>query len=359
MRKLFTILTSVLFILTLAVVPVMAGGYSGGFGSYDINTFDMGGGIDGAFKQIPNGFAGGVSAGGGIAGAEAGGFIINGSVEGDITSNAGGFANTYTYNLHKGDVFDSNAPDKFIGVGSRSDAFASTGASFKIKVDPGFGFGETDASMFGLAGQGTLNVSGVGSSPLEGWETDGHTGGIAAQGSVGGFVGGGYALSGPDYWSWCQRDNVNSKAGAGAGAQVDMAGFSISESYRFMNDNGNYHTEGMGTRVAAGTEITSNGYDYDWDKGLSESGAYVCGGFVAVGGAKACTVQSLPSGMASASATGFYIGAGKLDGSYSGSANGYTATSMTTISGMNGSMSSSAAGMSINSSPGTGGGQPD
>ena len=354
-KRIFISLIASIFLMTgVAFAGLNSSGDSGsaiGFGGYNIGTFDIGGGYMMDGKSIDNGFAGGIGAGGGIAGTDAQGLILNGSVEGEVTSVAGGFGRTNVYRLSKYDVFDcGSAPDKFIGVGSRSDAYAITGASFKIKVDPAGEFptagGGTTASMFGVAGQGTLNVSGVGSSPLEDWKTEGFSGGIAAQGSVGGFVGGGYAISGPDCRCHCWR--VDSKAGASADAEIEMSGYSISESYRFMNDDGAYHTEGMGTRVAAGTDVTSYGYDHDRDNGLATSDSCLKGGFIAAGGVAAKTVQVLPgSGLATAHAVGMYAGAGTLGGNFSGSANGYTNTSITTLSGMNGSISSSSAGMYV------------
>jgi len=340
-KKIFAIVIASLFLLTSSIAFAC-----GPFGCLDVDAKAGSAAIDCDARLIPNGGAFGIS--GAIGGAKAGadGFVFNGTVEGDVDAWGGGLTVTdaYRFNPHMG--------DKSIGVGSSSESYALTGAKLKIKVDPGyFGFGEVDGHLCGFAAQGTLNASGLIESPKY-FDTEGFTGGIAGQGSIGGFSGGAFAVSGPDI-KIC-RWKIDSKSGAGAGAEIAMSGGSYSESYRFVDWSGcgpgSTKTEGMGTVVGAYTNIESYGYDYDWDKGCSESGACLRGGYMVAGGAATKTVQDAPGcGGAKASAVGFYVGAGSLGTNYNGSAIGYSNTSVTTMNGMNGSINTASAGMSVTS----------
>jgi hypothetical protein len=238
---------------------------------------------------------------------------------------------------------------------------AVTGGSIKVKVDPdgklflGFiptAFGEAAGIIGGFAGQGTLNASFLGDGPK--LRTDGHTGGIAGQGSYGSFAGGAWAISGPDYdykenvqvgnkwrkwvcrgtgsrcretghwiyknkgldWKpnqhsgWelyrpiykCVRVDVDSKAGAGAGASIVMNGSSYSESFRYYTSNDGVREEGMGTFVGSETTILTNGYNYDWGKGLGSSGSFINGQW----SAKGVAYSQTQIGGAKATAAGLY-----------------------------------------------------
>ena len=308
------------------------------FGSLDISAFSYGGALDYDVKRIPNGIAGGISGAGGVAGADADGFIFNGLVEGEVSTIAGGLTTTDAYR------FNPDIGDMSIGVGSYSQSYAITGADAKIKVDPERrGFGMASANIFGIAGQFTLNGSALWESPIY-FDSTGFTGGVAGQGSIGWFSGDAFAMS---FGDRCWRD---SKAGAGIGAEMEMGGYSFSESYRFVAWNGDYTTEGMGTLVGAGTYVESYEYDYDWDRGRACSYADVDGGWVAAGGAASITIQDAPGiGGAEATAVGYYVGAGSLGTNFNGSIDGYTYTSVTTHNGMNGSINSAGAGMSVSS----------
>lgn len=340
---------------------------SSGNGFASVDTFAIGGGYMDSFATLPghSGFAGGLAAGGGIADADADGFIKNGTVEVEASSTAGGLAGSAaeTFNPHLG--------DKSIGVRSGSSAYAITGADLKIKVDPDgqliCGFiptagGFADGDMFGIAGEVTLNGSAVTGSPRYPWVSEGYSAGVAGQLAVGGFQGDVGALSGPDFKYWdrgprcsCGRYHngqwrtKDSKAGAGAGAEIEMTGSSYSASYRFLAEEDGAKLEGMGTEVGAFTTVESYGYDYDWDKGLGCSNAHLQGGFIAAGGAASKTFQTVNGGTAKATAVGVYTGKGTLGGNFYGSAEGYTRTSAMTMSGMNGSIMTSAAGMQVTS----------
>lgn len=330
------------------------------FGGYAINAKAAGGALDYDMKMIPNGFAGGISGSGGAADSASSGFVFNGSVKAEVGAVGGGLTMTDAYRWNPG------MGDKSIGVGSYSENYAIAGANASLKVDPDgrlkYGFiptagGEADAHMMGAAGQATLNVSGLTGSPRYEWNTDGFTGGIAGQGSIGAFAGGAYAISGPDYEKWVRtgrcgwrKIDVDSKAGADMGAEITMTGYSYSDSYRFIDRDGGTKVEGMGTSVAAGTNVETYGYNHDWDRGLSSSGSCLKGGYVVSGGAAAKTVQYNDNGVAKATAVGFYAGAGSLNSNFTGSAVGGTHTTITTVGGMKGSIVNSNASMSITAS---------
>lgn len=327
-----------------------------GFGSIGMKakTFDAAGAVD--FQSIPNGGAFGLSGGIGHGHATAGGFIINGLVEGEVEANSAGFAGPSSDQAYR---WSPGFGDKSIGVGSSSTAIGNTGASAKIKVDPDKGFGEVDANIHGFAAQGTLNGSALTGSPRFGWDSGGFTAGLAGQGSIGSFEGNAFAISGPDFsyrkYLFCgPRIHVDSKAGAGMGAEINMNGGSWSDSYRFIDwdKQDGTKTEGMGTYVGAYTNVTSHGYDYDWDKGLGYANANVEGGYTVIGGAATLTVQTTDTGFAKAGAFGVYSGSGSLGSNYSGSAIGGSHTQITTIKGMNGSASSSSANMTVISTSG-------
>lgn len=382
------VVSSALMLLTSGMVFAGPGGPNpcndgncSGTGAFAIDALSYGGGADAALKTIPNGAAGGIAIGGGIAGNQAAGAIWNGTVESSIGTLAGGGGDAYAYRV------GVPGADKSIGVGSSSSAVGVTSAESHIRVDPDgkliMGFiptagGAVESTMFGVAGEATLNASGVKESPIF-FDSEGYSVGIAGQAAVGGFVGAAGAISGPDYtkkdcvlvrdrhgrydangnrvshnycgprYSWRKvYTNVDSEAGAGMGANIEMAGSSYSESYRYVNGD----TEGMGTNVGASTVVTSYGFDYDYANGkLAGADAGVRGGFIAGGIVASRTQQTLNNGQATANAVGTYVGAGKLGCDFYGNATGYTATSATPI-GANGSIMQSSAGMSITATAG-------
>jgi len=235
-----------------------------------------------------------------------------------------------------------------IGVGSYTENFATTSADVNVSVDPNTnGYGVAGGGIYGDVDQSSLNGSIVGSSPRHDWDTDGFSGGIAGQGSVGGFVGGSFAMSGPDYGGRCY--SVDSYAGGYVEAGIDMNGYSESNSYRFIDYDHGSKTEGMGTSVEAGTSVNSYGYSSDYDRGLGYGTAGVEGSYKTLGGTSTTTFQSNNGGIAGANAIGGYSGSGVLNTQYNGSASGYSRTSLTTVNGMNGTISSSSAGMSVTS----------
>lgn len=279
-----------------------------------------------------NGGAFGISGAGGIAGAKAEGGVIWGSASAYLTASGGGLTSSnaglrYYYNrfglLH-------------VGVGSVSTNEAVTSASADINAKALAGF--VGAKMGGIAAQGTLNGSHVEPGNIGiGWlsvpmNTDGFTGGIAGQGSIGGFTGG--AIAPTIFWI---------PVGADMEAGIHMLGTSGSDSFRFVDYENGAKTEGLHTDVWALTQINTIGSN----NGL----AFVDGGFVAGGFAKSLTVQGNQYGGAAAYAVGHYSGSGNLGTNYNGSAQGYTQTTITTVDGMKGSINSSAAGMQVTSQP--------
>jgi hypothetical protein len=323
-KRIFTIIAAILFTICLAGSPALAvcdGPDCSASGNFDISTFAAGGGIDYDAQFIPNGFAGGLSTG------EAQGTFVSlwrwtlGGASADLNSVGGGVTKTtaYTFNPEIGDVS--------IGVGSYSDSFTTTQGYLHVDA---WGLAYSIGSIDGIAGQGSLNTSLIDPSPYFGWDSEGHSCGVAGQGSVGGFVGGaGAALYG------------DGEVDAG----ITMSGQSGSESYRAIDWFEGGKTEIMGSNVFVNTEVTS----YGITDGGCIGGGYVDGGFVAEGLVVSNTVQSVPGGVATANALGSYSGAGELGCSFNGSANGYTQTSATTYTGYNGSIMSSSAGMQVSS----------
>ena len=322
-------------VLGLAVLGLVAGSaYAGGqtaSGNFNVNTFDANGAIDGDFATIPNGLAGGISGAGGIAGTQAAGEVKTirfwgrtisfGSTGADVTSGSTGLTVT--------DAGRWNNPVpgvRSIGVYSVSHNEAGAYASTDINAK---GVAGAESTMFGAYAQGSLDVSGLIHSPRYFDDTKGFTGGIASQGSIGGFVGGSGVIGFGD---------VQIEAG------LYSVGNSGSESYRFVDGN----TEGMGTNVFANTTVTSYG---NVDRSCIAFGA-VEGGWGAAGGAASTTFQTANngSGVAKASAVGTYVGAGSLGDNFTGSAVGYTSTNITVIPGLKGSSSQSAAGMQVSTS---------
>jgi len=319
-------------IVAIAAVGLMSGAAFAGpnesaQGNFDISTFAIGGGIDADGALIPNGAAGGISAAGGVAGGAATGEVSSftfgrrhpitislGATEADLSNTAGGFTNT-TAGKYKPSCGTS------IGVYSGSENYAITEGSLHVGA---LGLAHSEGVIGGIVGQASLDGSIVGPSPLPMWDSKGVSYGIAGQGAVGGFIGGGIAAG---------LGSVDVAAG------LETYGGSYSESYRGIVGD----TEYMGTNVSAHTVVTSYG---NVDQCLIGVG-FVEGGYVAAGGVATRTVQMTNSGMAAASAKGAYSGAGTLNANFSGTADGYTYTSATQMPGMNGSVMSSQAGMKV------------
>lgn len=291
--------------------------------------------IDCDDKSIPNGSAFGISgAGGGTLGWSNGDVFFHGDVDGYLDVWGGGLTNTDAYR------FTPQQGDIGIGVGSHSESYALTNGYGDIYTNVGPGVGYANMTLFGIAAQGTLNASQLGSSPLPMWDSNGKTKGCASQGSIGAW--GGDADVFVSGWG---------DAGAGLEAELSMGGDSWSESYRYIDWNDGAKTEGMGTNVGARTSVDS--YGYGWDDscacGPDYADSHVGGGFIAGGAVKSTTVQTNGLGGAFATANGAYVGAGELGCNYDGSAVGGTYTSITTVNGMKGSINRAGASMSVTS----------
>lgn len=326
LKRILLIALSLLFVSSVALA--CDGPECSAEGNFDISTFAIGGGIDADLAFIPNGAAGGISGAGGIACGQASGeftsfrfwgrTITLGATEADFSNTAGGYTGTEA-GYYKPDCGLN------IGVRSRSENYAITAGSLHVGA---FGLAESHGFIAGAAGQASLDGSIVGPSPLPMWDSYGMSFGVAGQGSIGYFYGGGIA------------------AGLGSAdveAGLEMQGGSYTESYRGIIGN----TEYMGTNVGAYTIVNTYG---NVDTCLIGCG-YVDGGFIAAGAVASKTIQATDSGFASASAAGMYVGAGELNCNFSGSAEGYTYTSATQIPGMNGSVMTSQAGMKVSSNP--------
>lgn len=302
---------AVLAMISLISIPAIAcddnDPYCTSFGVFDISSTAMGGAIDTDSKSIVNGGSFGIGAAGGLAHSNAIGFTWNGMAKGDVTAVGGGLTNTESYK------FKLDGTDRSNGIGSYTQNQAIAGASVKVKVKKGIAFGE----MCGITGQFSLNESHLGEAPY--FNTNGHTFGVAGQGSLGLFHG-----------NVCARCFGKDSAKA----EIESVGYSYSESYRYLNKEDGVRTEGMGTLVGAGTEVNTLGRN-------------ATGGFVAAGGAKAVTKQYNSNGFAKAKAAGMYVGSGALNCNFNGTAEGYTGTTVTTVKGMNGTIVSAGSGMKV------------
>jgi len=343
MKKMLIALCMVFSIALVGNAMACEGPECSAEGNFDISTFAAGGGIDLDGKLIPNGATGGISAAGGVAGGQASGHVEEGRVpiykwtwcgprivgwktikfgeaSASLNTTGGGFTQTNSYKFKPEGDFD-----KAIGVGTHSDGYATTKGRLDVAAH---GIAESHGSMFGLAGQGTLDGSIIGPSPKFGWDSNGVSLGVAGQGSVGGFVGGAGAMG---YGS------------ATVEAGVDMFGGGYSESYRGIKWDDGFKTETMGTNVGVTTDITSYG---NVDRSFVGVG-FVDGGYVAGGFAATTTIQKTQGGVAAAKAVGSYSGAGELNCNFNGSATGYSQTSATTAEGYKGSVMNSQAGMNV------------
>lgn len=382
-KKLFTVLFAVIMIFAFTGTG-MANGSGIAFGSLDIGAKAKAGVIDWDVDTIPNGIAGGISGAYGSGKAGAKGFVLNGNIDGKVNATGGGLTVTVTEGWNPG--FGSLS----IGIGSESFSQGTTAANASISIGPDRrGFGIVGAHINGFTAQGTLNGSILGASPLGFWESNGFTGGIAGQGSVGWFSGNAFAVScdgyeddytyeggktgDPGYYvkingetagtvkyfknghpeepsEWVFLGTTRFTVSAKIGASINMYGGSYSKSYRFVEFGVDYKTEGMGTFVGANTTVISSSYADTDINGCSGACTSVDGRWFAAGGAASYTTQDAPRfGGAEATAVGYYVGSGSLGTNFAGSAVGYTGTTITMFNGLNGSINSAGAGMSVSS----------
>jgi len=339
-KSVMTVVMCAMFVLGMTGMSIACDGPDCyGSGNFNIDAKAISGGIDAGVKTIPNGIAGGAAGAVGATKADAYGYAQDAVTEGHISVVGGGLYNQYDYTF-------GVPSDLSIGVGSQSNAEAITEGHVSLFAnadDPSGWFdynqGVAAADFRGFAAQGTLDGSLLGESPYF-FETNGVTGGLAGQGSLGTIEGGAFAYDESSaFLCWRRPDYAHANAG------IDMWGGSYSESYRYVDWGCESRTEGMGTNVGAYTNVTSFGD--------SSCDGYTNGGFVAVGGAGAMTAQSGNGGAALATAVGGYTGAGSLNCNYNGSVQGQTYTSITTVNGMNGSIVSAGSSMRVESHTGS------
>ena len=404
-----------LLVLTLSVALMFGVGNAFAGPSGLLGDFSVAGSAAGEIdlETLPqhSGFAGGAAGAIGGAGSAGAGIIFNGTAGVYTSADGGGLAGSKAFRVHN-PVPDA---DKSIGIRSESSAQGVTGGSIDVNVDPE-GYYVLDAgglvagAMGGFAAQGTVDVSGLEESPRHFDNSEGNTFGIAAQGSMGGFVGSADAESlgdlafnhttytggesgGPGYYQkrngcggWfkppCEIKEfknghpenesewdflgdtkteekitiVDSNAAAGAEASINMYGNSASESYRFVAEEDGVQIEGMGTTVGAFTTVETSGSSYEDANGriifvgpTSWAHADVEGNWTAMGGAATLTKQTANngSGGAMAGAFGVYSGNGQLNDNFFGSAVGYSNTSVTTVQGLSGSINHASSGMQV------------
>lgn len=190
------------------------------------------------------------------------------------------------------------------GYGSISESFGITHGSIDAEAT---GLGIVGGSISGNVSQVTNAFSDVENSF-----------GLTEQSASGWFEGAGGSVVG---------QSLNSSA------TIETYGTSISESYRFENDN----VVGTGSYVKSTTNVDA-----------SRSGVTI-GGWNASGEVVTQSSRLVSGGEANASAVGNYQASGTLNHSYSGSASGYTQTSSESINGMSGSINRASSGMSVSS----------
>jgi len=333
MKKYLVLTLALLFALS---VPAFAcdGPNCEATGTLGMGVIGYGGGFDASGKLIPNGAAGGLAIGGGLTAGQSLGYTNGGKISGDVYVVGGGAGGSDS------GKFNPPIGHKSIGVYSGSQAVAETGGSVKVTADARkwYKIAGAEATFAGAAGEATLNGSIVGPSPKFGWDSNGFSAGVAGQGAVGHIAGGAGTLS-----------FFGSADKAGARGDIFMYGNSYSESYRWIRWDGNGDkTEGMGTNVEANTSVES--YGEKMSSGVL-SGSFIEGGWKAAGGAASLTIQDAPGlGGAAALTVGVYKGSGELGCNFTGSAVGYTATSVRTFGNMNGSINSASAGMKVTAS---------
>jgi hypothetical protein len=354
--------------------------YVNGMGKFKIGAEGAAGAVDMDSEVLKKGGAFGISGAGGLANADASGYIVNGMTEGEVGVVGGGLTVTEAFSGNY-DFDEGNGNGKY--VGSASESYAITGGRLFIKVDPEKrGFGIARGDMSGIAGQGTLNASYMVTGNK--FENDGFTGGVAAQGSVGAFEGEAFVISGGDYYRpngtlWEKQSGKNagkvyvkpfkwhpkkpsewefvgyncvlidSKAKAELEAEIEMMGGSESLSWKEIHidtENG-IRTEAMGTNVSAWTEVNTSASKTLKDKGRGYAQGCVTGSYTAIGGTGAYTQMSNDNANLNSHAVGVYYGHGTLNTNFAGSANGYTNGSITTVEGMKGSIVRSGAGMEV------------
>ena len=333
---------AVLFIAIVSLIALptsaMAELANGGF---DLNT--SGGNIEmgGSSASIDGGFTGGGSIAGGFGIGNADSHLYNGDAVGDLTTGGGGIITGHNYDDLTFNFNGGFGAERIIG--SHSEAQAVTNGSLKLSVDAvgpacfwDFGrygdYSVADGNFFGAAGQATGDFSMI--SPASHFDSNGFSGGIAAQGAVG-FIEGSVDVESTLLNGWGEDTDT-------AAASFNTWGTTDAASWRGTFETATNRTEYMGSRSFAGTNVETSFTDTGHD-------AQVGGGFTAAGVAANKTVMTANNAMGSASAFGAYSGSGGLGTNYGGSANAISNVSIQTVNGYQGSFVSSTASASVTS----------
>jgi len=328
MKNLFKYLIAIMFIFTLFSAPVMANGFDNdgisSSGNFNISVDAGNSGHQGDFSFIPNGWSWGYGSGYGAVEGTAKGGVWIGRASADLKITGGGIAGTEAFHFSP----QIEGFDRAIGIGVLSGSQAETYIGGSLDTSASFLAGA--GGLF--SGEGcefTTNGSFLGSSPLSMWDSRGMTSGLAGQHGSGSFEGGSLSLFAGD---------------TDLHMSIDIIGSSNSQSGRFIGwgEDGS-KTEGMYTHVTAGTTVDVIGYA----NRECFSGSLYNGSYNVAGGATTMTMQNLNNGYASGTANGSYQGTGNLNHGFSGSVDGYSGTSITTVPGMQGGFSSAKAGMSV------------
>lgn len=236
------------------------------------------------------------------------GKIFNGKIEGTIEIVGGGVAGSSHVHYPGGLMSSSQAAGNITG-------------KLDLSVSPKFGLGVVCGSFSGIAGQETFNTT-----------FNKNTLGVVAQYSTGSIIGDASVFG-----------SLYQKAGAWADAGIIMTGESFSFSQKW-SENG---INGARTDVGAWTEVESFGFVGTFNDFCLLSGANANVGGNWTAGGTALSITEI--GGAQATAFGAYSGSGSLNQNYSGEAVGFTAGQTQTFKGMNGSINTAAAGMSVTS----------
>lgn len=250
------------------------------------------------------------------------GNIPSGGIEVSATGGALGNTNSYTFDPGISGPGNPEAGSNF-GVGSASQAEGVAGAS--ADASGYFGLDEISGSTSEATGAGSY----IGDSAC-----DPDTYGVAGQSAGGSF------------------DSDGAHSSTLADTSMNVWGNSYSESHEYTIYGDGQTTTGMGTEVASFTNVEAESY-------YTPGGGGVGSGFEwsASGAAHTETTQEYGNGVAEATATGSYgasdvqRGGSNYDVSsgYTGSAQGGTSTSVTTVDGMQGSVNRADAHMSVSS----------
>lgn len=205
-----------------------------------------------------------------------------------------------------------------IGVESRTEAIGITAGHLDLSV---LGFAAAYGDLSGYAGEYTGDGSYMSNR-------NGLTSGYSTQEASGSFDGGAV---------------VAGIGSADIDVNIKLSGVSVSQSYKTTTFGENSITKTLGTNSAINTVVETSGSAEDYLIGI----ACLNGGWNASGNIGSMTTQMTRGGNTMATMQAGYCANGSLNTNFNGTATGYTATSITKINGLKGSINSSYAGATV------------